>query len=1156
MAVVDLDSGEAVGTVDFPIEWTGWASPSGDTNFWSRGMPHAGAVDEDTGRLFVAYAPNGQVESARQFAAGNGCFTTGPGTQGRYNCLAGYHIIDGRTLEVTGQLPLSTLRIDGMAVAVVPRATSFVSSASDGGKLLALVIEVVAHTPADGNDYRAGKFELQRTFLVQWDVASRRQEWSMHVEDCRSAREADAAMASAQDGVKQRTNPAAIIPTDQAIWVACTSDYAQAGVMVRIPLDANGMPTSAMAISEYATPDVQEPGSEPPMLDSENIDVFRGPERVAEFWADPPSQRVLMRVLQSNPDGEVWYVFDGVRRGYLGAIGTGKNPMTEGSVGIDTVSGRFYVLHQEGLYVADIRRTPLAQALFFSGVASSPYTAKGWPLAIDTGSPKAPRRVIYPLGERKPTGGIDPLNQFGVIEDHFPVTVEARVGEERRTLDLVEAGEITTSTWDGAARGYGARALLIGGAEAATRLRFIDVGGARALYDHITKPPPGQSRSLPPRDPCLDQDREVVLGFVGPRGAAVVDGAGARGTAVPVVLDGTTVVDLERPVSRCTRRDWETLWSTALFGRPPVGEAGVPASLRPAEAECLQGAGDPGTQPAAVSGDPAGPFYAQVRCEEGEAGGFGYARGGAPGLSVAEAISSFRIYRDSGRGIVARVESVARGISVAGLVTIQSVRGVAESWANGRQQPVAGADQENGYTANCDMDRTAGTCFHRHIFGVVTPGYSCGPCGDERAFMDGMNRAFRSDALVRFRQPDNGLAAGSEDGFTAAITKPQPERFADLTLNGDTLQTVVPSLEIVHYAAPFRPIGEMKYGPTAGRQIYQFAGVEVSSSYSIQCLLVYDEATNTCAAAKETPGSLALELTTSEGKPLAGGAFELRADTDEDGVVGLVDKLVPEGACVTADDGVGTCKWDDLAPGKYVVTQVTAPPGYSPVSEPYAVELVSGEARTVTFTNVSNVSVINVSATDEADKPLSGAKFAVFADPDADGKVAADAEPAAQCETGADGTCSMSVPVGSYVLVQLAAPGGLEPIEPVAFVLTAGGETAAVTVVNYPPDLPAPPPSAGQVDYLPPAPPPPPQLHAVPLPVAGIPMDDEPEIAGPGIGGTIVRVVQAPGDVLRLLARDPVQAAAFAATLLLLTLAWAGVQRRRRLVLLTEDLSG
>ena len=1154
----DLDSDAQVGALSFPLETPAVAGRS--SQWFADGMPQNLAVDEQNGRIFVLFTYDATAPvDAKVSAAARGCIDNAPGT-----CTLGVHVVDARTMELQETHFFPTAQFDGGAqIEMVSRAIHY-----SHGKLLVLMEETAPILTSIQTEPRPRHMSRNTTYLLQIDPEGGT-EWRVLVESCRGARENSLTQAPGSVWMT-RPNPAAVFRSedldDSAIWVGCHVDHRQSAAMVRLPLGKDGQPVPlpiSVGDGEPLTEDqpaLTTPPSESAVPDPAGLirpqaEVYVGPEQTAEIVADPLSQRMLLRVIQSKPDGEAWVVFDGRRRSFLGSIGIGPFSGTAGTSVLDTRHGRLYELHTGptgGLFVADVRGEVVPQALAYPEFAA--LGSDKYPLSMDykNGVPR-----VYVRNGGRP--------EYDVLEDHRPIATAPVALPDLRTLDLDERPEVTASTLDGAARGFGARTILIGGVDAITRTALVDpVGNVRGAYagqysgleaNSITAPlAPSLQRELPARIPCTDAEREIVLGFAGPDGPAVVDGSGSRGSATPLVLDGRSRQDLESPVSRCGGRDWEALWARALFGRAPVEEPGLPWIFGDKPAACLSSEADSEEtigQPVFTS------YSARATCSPEEASGFGYVQGvSAEGLDVAQALSSYRVYRDPARGIVSRVESVARGISVDGLFRIDSVRGVAESWANGRRQLAEASDREQGYDANCDFERTAGTCFQRQVFGVWTPGWSCGPCGDEQALVDGVNGAFAGSLRVQLREPDPVLAAGAESGYTAAIQKSTAERFADLVLNNDLLQTILPTLEIVRYAPGYRAQSLTAGDEARGRQIYQFAGVEVSSSYSIQCLLVYDEATNTCAAAHEAPGSLALELTSPDGQPLAGGAFELRADSDEDGVVGLVDKLVPEGACVTADDGVGTCTWDALAPGKYVLTQIAAPPGYSVVKEPYAVELVSGEARTVTFTNVSNVSTINVSAADEQDKPLQGATFAVYADPDADGKVAPDAKPVAQCETGPDGACSMAVPVGSYVLVQLSAPGGLEPIEPVAFALTAGGETAAVTVVNYPQDFPAPPSAAGQVDYLPSAPPPLPQLHAVPLPVAGIPMDDEPDMAGPDIGGTIVRVMQAPGDVLRLLARDPVQAAAFAATLLLLTLAWAGVQRRRQLVLLTEDLSG
>lgn len=1164
---VDLDTGEETGSRPLmPLAWAGTASKAD----YTRGMPHMASVDQSTGRLFAAYTAHHQGDQRdREFVSGKNCWSQALSVA----CLGGYMVIDGISLEVVKTMPLRLTTVDGVAVQTIPRALTFVPETGrpDGGKLLALVEDVTAEQASSTKQYGPRMFEMNRTFLVQFDVASGGQEWALPLEECRGTRD-----RGVRVGWRAQPAPAAIAHRSEgasaAIWVGCHGNGRAQALLVRVPLDNQGRPVNAAPSASgglgslgRVEPEAAEPSLAVPALGS-GRQVFVGPENSASILADPVSGRFLVRSFQPKPPGEVWLVFDTEERNWIGSIGTGPHVAEHGGrFGLDPLSGRLFVLHDEGLYVAETRRKPLPQALFYDSfrnledLPAADANERFAPLVIDSHPDFQRRNVLF----RKKGG-----QQYGVISEPADQgDTGSQPSIEGETLDVPEVPGVTAVTFDGAARGYGMRVLLLGGAEAALRLRAIDpVGTVRgglewartSMVGGVPLPTLGEM-GVPGKDPCADKDVEAVFGFVGPGDPATVDLGGSQGSAIPFIVDVGTAADLAAPASRCSQRDWEQLWSTALFGRPPAEEPGVRDGL-PEMVSCVRQLGDQ-SDVVVTKGDPVlGSFASRVECGTDSGAGYSYTRlsgEGVLGSSLAQAMSSYRVYRDPARGLVARVESVARGVNLEGLVRIESVRGVAESWANGRTQPTPEAERDPGYQPNCDLERTAGTCFRRQLFGLRTPLYSCGPCGDEEAFIKGIADAFGSDANVRLRKPDQALSRGSDNGYIAAYTKSLSDRFADAVLNSDLVQSVVPTLEIIRYAPPGHPIETTDIASKRGRQIYQFAGVEVSSSYGIQCLLVYDPEKNTCSAPAELAAELKVQLTDAAEKPLAGGGFEIREDVDADGVLGLADKLIPDGACVTTDDGTGTCSFSALKPGTYLVSQVVAPPGYAPTKEPFPVELVSGESRTVVFTNTSSLSAVNITLEGEDGQPLSGGSFAIYPDPDADGKVAPDAQPAATCDTAADGTCSMTVPAGSYVLVQTAAPDGLEPIEPVPFVITSGGQVAAVEAVNYPFGTPpeAAPAAGPTFTYQPPPAELPPELHTVPLPTMGIPQD-EPEAApqestGAAIGNTVERIVRAPGDVMRLLARSPAEAIAFAAAVLLFALACAAIDRRRKLLAFT-----
>ena len=1180
------------------------------------GGPHTIAVDDTGGRLFVAHVSSDEVV---KLAAGDGhsCTPGGNTHNGTvFQCFGGFHVLDAATLEpMRPPVPYRFVRADTGGFKPILRAMTYAPprpGIQENGKVLAVVEDwAAAGAPGvqSGQPRLKGGFNIQ--YAVQFDPTTGQQDWAVRLDACRGAREHESAQ-----GQNTLPHPSAIFRsanlTDPAVYVACHNGSSQTAVVIKLGLDAAGnatfLPARVGGDPAGDAPAILESGDSPPTApptadytpQSTSPRTAVGPTTVLRQIADPVRERFLMQSIFGN--AEVWWVFDTARFAFTGTIGIGpvgssrKSVSEDAALGADAafdpVSGRLYVHGApmkgapagtpRGLFITDTATEPLPQALVF---------------------PDGPRveAVIAPQGDQPPLLLVDDESDgYAVYADRVPFgaaasdgTAAGGTGENPAapalTLDLDEAEGVTQATFDGTARGYGARAVLVGGLEAAGRVDRFDPGWWYQLWmptvreagdgqfpNGISHPltgqivPPGRELKpektlyepvldgmlgMGPTHPCSQSNRELVLAFVGPEGDAVVDGSGSRGSAQPVRYDSGTEADSELPVSRCGFLEWSQYWNVGLFGRPPLDEPSLPTQgLRSDTAECISS----DENPSSSVGDAVGlSRAAEADCSQEEASGFGYVRGATvAGNAVGEALSSFRIYRDPGRGIVSRVESVARGINIGGLVRIDTVRGTAESWANGRRQPVAAAERDAGYVPNCDMERTAGTCFQPHLFGVRTPAYSCGPCGDEARAVDGMSRALGSNGRVRLREPDPALSAGSEDGYQAAVLKPVSERFTDAAIHNDFLTTVLPTLEIIRYAPPASP-GYSKEasvvplpGPR-GLQVYQFAGVAVSSSYGIQCLLVYDEAANTCAEPAEAPGSIQVSLSDTDGKPLAGGAFEVRADVDADGVLGLKDTLLPDGACVTADDGIGTCTFENLAPGTYLVSQVAAPPGYAKSAEPWVSEVASGEQRTVAFTNVSNVSTIDLTATDEHGTPLSGAVFAAYADPDSDGKVAPDAQPAAECTTDGQGVCTMKVPAGSYVLVQTAAPGGLEGIEPVPFTFASGGQVASVTVVNYPTAAPQAPEAAASPVYTPPVDQAPPREFIddsyVAAPVADSPVIEEPAVSVPErIGGTVTQVIRAPGDALRLLARDPKQAVAWTAALALFVLAAMAVRRRQQ----------
>ncbi|HWH31109.1 MAG TPA: hypothetical protein VNU01_00405, partial [Egibacteraceae bacterium] len=906
LVAVDLATGARTGHAE--LSPRAYGNPPGNL-YTAQGADNAVAIDEEGGRLFVAtQAPTVEVNGeqlqaagpSRAAAASRGELCARPGgTTPLYGCVNGVTVLDARSLDELGHMTLRGLNAEAPLAAPQLLAMSYVPPRGDLGAKLLMLVEDTAHAAEFDAQPRASTRAQSAAVvvLVQFDVASATQEWTLRLDECRGAMASN--RSKPYDALKSHRYPAAVLaggsPERPFVSVACHM-VAQSlqGAVLRVPLTPSGAPAPLPVGPGQAGAVPGLPaaaaGETAPAVTGDHPGrriLVPGPDKVHEMIADPASGRIAMQVLDGEPAAQVWWIFDTGLMRFVGTVGIG-GPVAPGASMSAVDGGRLYVLAKPetaggrtfsgGLFAADIARTPVSQALVYPRMAerfpadygNSAESAR-WALTVQRLDGGA-RRLWFPS-----SWNIDHLQTYAAIEDHRPdPRLPAPEDYAGRTLDLDEAEGVTDASLDGAARGYGVRVLLVGGAESLSRAGPADPVGSveqcndddwgeenNAIANTIGPVIGGETSGGPCHvagvrltSPCLHGDREIVLAAVGPDGPAVVDGAGARGAANPITVDSLTGADLEAPVSRCAGQDWSQLWTAALFGRPPAGEPTLSTDLGELLAECVSG----GQRTSGQSGDPVVNGYsAAVSCQEDEASGHAYARGTTvEGASVAEALSSFRIYRDPGRGIVARVESVARGVALDGVLRIDTVRGTAESWANGRRQPVERAQRPEGYDPDCDLERTAGTCFTRHVFGVRSPAYSCGPCGDEHALLEGLNAGLGPMGLLfQLREPDARLRQGAENGFTAAIQKPEADRFGDLVLNNDLLQTVLPTLEVIRNAAPNRVLSRKG---SKGRQIYQFAGVEVSSSYGIACLHVYDAETGVCAPQAEPAGAIRVSL--------------------------------------------------------------------------------------------------------------------------------------------------------------------------------------------------------------------------------------------------------------------------------------------------------
>ncbi|MFD5467275.1 SpaA isopeptide-forming pilin-related protein [Kitasatospora sp. NPDC127059] len=193
------------------------------------------------------------------------------------------------------------------------------------------------------------------------------------------------------------------------------------------------------------------------------------------------------------------------------------------------------------------------------------------------------------------------------------------------------------------------------------------------------------------------------------------------------------------------------------------------------------------------------------------------------------------------------------------------------------------------------------------------------------------------------------------------------------------------------------------------------------------------------AVDQPTRGRVSVVKTDPGGAPLAGAVFQLwRGDPANGGVkVG--------NPCTTGADGLCAA---EVGPGSYYWEETKAPAGYQlPKPALFGPLTITDENATggqsVTAVDRPILGRVSVLKTDPDGKPLSGAVFQLWQGDPANGGT----KVGAPCTTGADGTCSVTVRVGTYYWEETQAPAGHHlPDRPVFGPLTLTDENAAAGV--------------------------------------------------------------------------------------------------------------
>jgi hypothetical protein len=1208
LVAYDLDTFEEVAMTEagLPIAIPGTGSPVSVLNtpggVQMLHNPYLAAVDEERGLIYVPAVEAAGVPGSVEDVGGpeaRPCAVTQEHipnqVQGR-QCFTGLLVLDAETLEKREVFGFAPAGLDGSTmIRPAAVAVSFSAALGSGRPKVHVVLDERVHeqhgapssslVPHPRNLSQRSRAAVY--WVVQFDAESGRVDWATRASACQgdTHKDADKVYAGPWAAVFRNANLAR--PT---IWVACPGPGIDVGFVNALDLDPEN-------------PDA------PPIAQRRWV----GPAQFAGVEIDPVGERlVLTASFATGPQPATAWVFDGRRGMFVGRLDLGYYGRRGVSSGFDPTTGRLYLFggrqvgttsardREGGIAYVDLRRSVVAQPSWIPAYASltePPQGATGRaafqsvPIVVDPAPRDNAARVFVRPAE------LNDNPHFYVFEDRIPVATdsgEAAQAEDRTaTDDVPERSGATSSTFNGDARGYGFRHVQVSGLDGVATL-------PPDTRDLITRF--ALRTTLGYHNVCQDSDREFALGMVGPPDpgarARIDAGGNATATARAFHVDSETREDLGAPVTRCGGSgvsrsgvevvvpSWEELGAEVVRGLDTDNEPGIGSAYEPHE-----GYEDPFWEvsctverPDEQAQDPLLPGAAEVACRDGAISGAGSAGAVAIGpVRIADARSRMEVERRTDGGIVARIASSVTGISIIGeqgAVSIDAVEANAVAWATGRSgQSPADSDDGSSDQAGCGVEETgSGTCYGRSFSGVRVidsagdTTFSCGECADrdtQRRMAGAMQDALGTSWIVALREPDEELAAGRDDGTQSGVSKVKDELEADALLKGDQLPTL-PALELLR-------INDSAYGP--GRQLFQFAGIETALTYGIQCLL--EVVDGECVS---EPASLDIELADPFGTALPGGVFEVH-EAGEDGLLGLEDLDVdlPEPlVCVTGPDG--TCGFDTMQAGTYVVHQSVAPDGYVPMDD-QTIDLPAGGRGTLTVVNGAlPVTGIAITLTDLDGAPLEGGEFEVHAGE----TVADDGTPLAACVTDEIGVCQfptpavdlveaplpldllpvvlpdapdglLQVPGGGYTVRQTSAPDGFEPVDDIPFVLPEG-QIARVALSNAPPwvdDVPGDfvadtgalaGPVAEPVTFA--------QQPPVAEPVFHVEFPDQPDqpVAAPGDSGDspAQQFFMLPGDALRFALRHPKEALAFGGVLLLFAAAGAGAYRRR----LVLDLLG